>query len=98
MGVLPDKTKLQKSLAQLLRITDTELTKRLKEVGQELAFYFAINPELSKQFVTVLNSEQPQPNQLKTKSFTESSNPTNMEQVREMLLSHNVSDVLKKKL
>lgn len=98
VGVVPDKTKLQKSLAQLLRITDTELTKRLKEVGQELAFYFTINSELYKQFVTVLNSEQPQPNQLKTKSFSESSNPTNMEQVREMLLSHNVSDVLKKKL
>ncbi|MBW4634457.1 MAG: S8/S53 family peptidase [Iphinoe sp. HA4291-MV1] len=96
-GVVQDHTKLRSCLAELLSVTETELPKRLKEVGQELAFYFAVNPELYKQFAADLSSKQPQ-TQLEGKSLIESSKPSNLEQTREMLLSQGVSEVLKTKL
>ena len=67
-------------------------------MGQELAFYFAVNPELYKQFAVTLSSQKPDPTQSQTKSFVESSKPKNLKQVREMLLLQSVSEVLKKKL
>jgi serine protease len=98
VGVVRDDTKLQSSLAELLQTTETELPKRLKQMGQELAFYFAMNPELYKQFADTLRSEKPDMAQLQTRSFTEFSKPRVLQQVREMLLSQGVSEVLKKKL
>ncbi len=98
VGVDRDDTRLRASLAELLQIEETELPKRLKEVGQELAFYFAVNPELYKQFAVTLSSQKPDPTQSQTKSFVESSKPKNLKQVREMLLLQSVSEVLKKKL
>lgn len=79
---------IQTSLAQLLQVPETELPNRLKEVGQELAFCFATNPEFYNQFAASLQ----QPNQL----LPDTSN--NLELAREMLLNQNVSDVLKAKL
>ncbi|NMG07398.1 hypothetical protein [Brasilonema sp. UFV-L1] len=70
----------------------------MKEVGQELAFYFAVNPELYKQFAAALSSKQPPETQLQTKTLTESPKPRNLEQIREMLLSQGVSKVLQTKL
>jgi serine protease len=75
-------------LCQLLQVSETELPNRLKEVGQELAFCFATNPQLYNQFATSLQ----QPNQL----LPDTSN--NLELAREMLLKQNVSDVLKGKI
>ncbi len=83
-----DDAKLQACLAELLQIPETELPKRLKEVGQELAFNFAMNPELYNQFA---NSLHAQPNQLLPEK-------SNLDSAREILLKHNVSEVLKAKL
>ncbi|NEU74512.1 S8/S53 family peptidase [Hassallia byssoidea VB512170] len=90
-----DNTKLQASLAELLQTTETQLPQRLKEVGQELAFHITTNPKLYQQLAKTLSTEKSDPNQLKTKSLTESSN--NLDSVREILLQ-NVSEVLKTKL
>jgi hypothetical protein len=98
LGVVRSDTKLQSSLAELLQTTETELPKRLKEVGQELAFYLTINPELYKQFAATLSNKKPHSTQFKTESFTESSKPKNLEQVREKLLLQGVSEALKTKL
>jgi serine protease len=95
-GVIQDNTKLQACLAELLQTTETQLPQRLKEVGQELAFYFATNPELYQQLALAL-SEKSDSNQLETRSLTESSKSNNLDSVREILLQ-NVSEVLKTKL
>ena len=97
MQVVEDNNKLQASLAELLQTTETELPQRLKEVGQELAFYFATKPELYQQLAEALKSEKSDPNQLKTRTLTESSEPNNLDSVREILLQ-NVSEVFKTKL
>jgi serine protease len=88
VGAIRDNLSLQSRLAQLLQTTETELPKRLKEVGQELAFYLSANPELYKQFAASLRSE----------TEDESSKPINLELLRKMLLSQGVSEVLKTKL
>jgi serine protease len=97
MQVVEDNNKLQASLAELLQTTETQLPQRLKEVGQELAFSFATNPELYQQLAETLKSEKLDSNQLKTRTLTESSKPNNLDSVREILLQ-NVSEVLKTKL
>ncbi len=79
---------IQTSLAQLLQVPETELPNRLKEVGQELAFSLAMNPELYNQFAASLQ----QRNQLLPNTTN------NLELAREMLLNQDVSDVLKGKL
>lgn len=95
--VVEDNNKLQACLAELLQTVETQLPQRLKEVGQELAFYFATNPELYQQLAETLKSEKSDPNQLKTRTLTESSKPKNLDSVREILLQ-NVSEVFKTKL
>lgn len=56
--VSPDSanTRLRSKLAQLLRTSEAELPSRLKQVGQELAFHFAINPDLYNNFAAALSS------------------------------------------
>lgn len=49
-------SKLRSKLAQLLRTSEAELPVRLKQVGQELAFHFAINPDLYNSFAAALSS------------------------------------------
>ena len=95
--VAGDNNKLQACLAELLQTTQTQLPQRLKEVGQELAFYFTTNPKLYQQLALALSSQKSDPNQLKTKSLTESSKSNNLDSVREILLQ-NVSEVLMTKL
>ena len=46
---------LTRRLAALLRTTAAELPARLREVGQELAFHLATNPELYQQFAQMLS-------------------------------------------
>jgi len=67
-------------------------------VGQELAFYLTINPELYKQFAATLSSQKPHSTQFQTQAFTESSKPKNLDSLRETLLLHGVSEALKTKL
>lgn len=98
IGVVRDHTKLRASLAELLHTTETELPKRLKEVGQELAFHFTINPDLYKQFAATLSSQKPHSTQFQTEPLTESSKPKNLDLLREKLLLHGVSEALKTKL
>ncbi|MFH7026444.1 MAG: S8 family peptidase [Heteroscytonema crispum UTEX LB 1556] len=98
VGVVRDDAKLQSCLAKLLHTTESELPKRLKQVGQELAFYFATNPELYNQLAELLRSEKSNRNVLQTRSFAESSKPNNLESLRDNLLSQGVSEVLKNKL
>lgn len=98
LGVVRDDTKLRAGLAQLLQTTETELPRRLKEVGQELAFYFTINPELYKQFAATLSSQKPHSTQFQSQPLTESSKPKNLDFLREKLLLHGVSEALKTKL
>ena len=95
IGVAGDNNKLQASLAELLQTTETQLPQRLKEVGQELAFHITTNPKLYQQLAKILSTEKSDPNQLKTRSLTESSS-NNLDSVREILLQ-NVSEVLKTK-
>jgi subtilisin family serine protease len=96
IGVAGDNNKLQATLAELLQTTETQLPQRLKEVGQELAFHLTTNPKLYQQLAKTLSTEKSDPNQLKTRSLTESSS-NNLDSVREILLQ-NVSEVLKTKL
>jgi serine protease len=95
--VVEDNKKLQASLAELLQTTETQLPQRLKEVGQELAFYIATKKELYQQLAETIKSEKSDPNQLKTRTLTESSKPKNLDSVRKILLQ-NVSEVFKTKL
>ncbi|ARV62615.1 hypothetical protein BZZ01_31825 [Nostocales cyanobacterium HT-58-2] len=98
VAVSRDDSRLRSSLAELLQIPETELPKRLKEIGQELAFYFAVNPQLYQQFAEALRSKKAHSTLLPTESLPESSKPNNLEQTRQILLSQGVSEVLKTKL
>lgn len=53
-----DWSKLKSSLAELLQINENDLPTRLKQVGKELAFYFATDNDLYKQFASILNQQQ----------------------------------------
>jgi serine protease len=99
VGVVRDNPRLRTCLAELLQITETELPNRLQEVGEELAFHFATNPELYKQLAAAISSENEKPfaTESQTRSLIESSKPSNLEPMRKMLLSQGVSEVLKTK-
>lgn len=58
--ISPDSSnvRLRSKLAQLLRTSEAELPSRLKEVGQELAFHFAVNPDLYNSFAAALSSPE----------------------------------------
>ncbi|AFZ02099.1 S8 family peptidase [Calothrix sp. PCC 6303] len=51
-------SKLNSSLAQLLQTDENHLPEKLKQVGKELAFHFATNPELYQEFVSALQDEE----------------------------------------
>ncbi|MBD0263521.1 MAG: hypothetical protein ICV78_12585, partial [Tolypothrix sp. Co-bin9] len=95
--VAGDNNKLQACLAELLQTTESQLPRALKEDGQELAFYFTTNPKLYQQLALALSTEKSDPNQLKTRTLTESPKSNNLDSVREILLQ-NVSEVLMTKL
>ncbi|MBE9215942.1 S8/S53 family peptidase [Plectonema cf. radiosum LEGE 06105] len=89
---------LNLQLAQLLQTNQTELPKKLQEIGQELAFCFAVNPELYEQFTTCLSADEKQ--QPQTRQFqslrSQPSDSTNT--MREMLLKQGISETLNRKL
>ncbi len=88
---------LKKQLAELLGVTEAELPRRLKEVGQELALHIATNPDLYQKFASALQDESFH----LTDSGVEAQDlevVSNVEQIRNSLLSKNTSEVLKTRL
>jgi thermitase len=51
-------SQITSGLAQLLQCSEDNLAEQLKQIGKEVAFHFATNPELYQQFVTALDEEQ----------------------------------------
>jgi thermitase len=101
--IVRDRGLLNQNLAQLLQVGKTQLPQRLQEVGRELAFYLAVNPELYKQFATSLHHQPSFITQLFGKVFKLFSRKTallsiNRNPIRQMLLSQGVSETLSQKL
>lgn len=90
-----DNSILEYYLAQLLQTTPSELPKRLKEVGQELAFHFAADPELYNQLTQKVRTAQPGVPSFKAQQ-DELSNDVN--DLRARLSQGAVSVVLKNKI
>lgn len=94
----PDSSnaRLRSKLAQLLRVTEAELPSRLKEVGQELAFHFTVNPDLYNSFAAALSTPEPDPAARASSANAVSS--AEIEAIRNELLEKNASDALKMKI
>jgi thermitase len=91
---------LNSQLAQLLKTNETELPKKLKEVGQELSFCFAANRELYEKFAASLNQEKGDRQQPLSREFQSLAvQPSDSgKEMRDMLLNLGVSDNLNRKL
>lgn len=90
----PDNTMLKLSLAQLLQTTPNQLPNRLKEVGKELAFHFAADPQLYNQLTQTIQAPKPG-----VASFKTQQDPSNnLNNLRTRLLSQGTSEVLKNKI
>jgi thermitase len=91
---------LNSQLAQLLKTNETELPKKLKEVGQELSFCFAANGELYEKFAKSLNQEKGDRQQPLSREFQSLAvQPSDSgKEMRDMLLNLGVSDNLNRKL
>ncbi len=93
-----DINSLSSNLAELLQTSETELPKKLKEVGQELAFCFAANGELYEKFTASLNKDiQEQPQSREIKSLV-SQNADYKGEMRQMLCNLGISETLNHKL
>ncbi|MEL6462290.1 MAG: S8/S53 family peptidase [Cyanobacteria bacterium J06621_15] len=96
-----DINSLNSNLAELLKTGETELPKKLKEVGQELAFCFAANGELYDKFAASLNQDkknnqqQPQTRQFQTLT---TQNTDSQSEMRDMLINLGISETLNHKL
>nr|MDJ0797649.1 subtilisin-like serine protease [Calothrix sp. MO_167.B12] len=93
--VLPQAL-LNKHLAELLQTTEAELPQRLQEVEKELAFHFAVDPELYEQFAKSLHPHQPSLMRMLKGEATQPS--TTQNPIRERLLTQGVSERLNQKL
>ncbi|MEA5573589.1 S8 family peptidase [Calothrix sp. UHCC 0171] len=93
-----DYDKLNSNLCQILQVSETELPQQLQEVGQELAFYLATNPELYKQFAATLHSQKPASTQFKAVGNESLGKLNNMKSLHEILLKQGISEVLKTKI
>lgn len=91
-------TLLEKQLAQLLGVSETELSRRLKEVGQELAFHLATNPDVYKAFASARQKTETEKFDLKDREMSNALENVNMQGVREMLLDKETSQEFKKVL
>lgn len=87
---------LNGNLAELLQTISPELPKKLKEVGQELAFDFAAYPELYKQFAELLH--QNKPSSTVQKEGEEKQESDSKKFLRDMLMKQGISEVLLNKL
>lgn len=100
-----DISTLNSNLAELLQTSETELPKKLKEVGQELAFCFAANGELYDKFAASLSKDKDISDSLDnqrspTRQFQTltTQNADSKNEMRQMLLNLGVSETLNKKL
>jgi thermitase len=100
-----DISSLNSNLAQLLQTNERELPKKLKEVGQELAFYFAANGELYDKFAASLSKDKDISDSLDNQRSPSrqfqtltTQNTDSKNEMRQMLLNLGVSETLNKKL
>ena len=86
-------------LAELLKTSEVELPKKLKEVGQELSFCFAANPELYNKFTASLGKES-EDKQVSNRQFQTliGQSSDSQSDLREMLLKQGISETLNRKL
>jgi hypothetical protein len=78
---------LRSRLAQLLLTTEAELPARLAEVGQELAFHFAANPDLYNAFAATVSGSQ-------SSAFTADLPTAGVEEIRSELAGKGASNAL----
>ncbi|HEV2762168.1 MAG TPA: S8 family serine peptidase [Pyrinomonadaceae bacterium] len=83
-------------LASLLGVSEEELPARLNEVGQELAFHFASDPELFRQFAEGETGTRPRAATRGVRAATRSAEGGG--QIRAALLAKGTSAALKKRL
>ncbi|HET6889575.1 MAG TPA: S8 family serine peptidase [Pyrinomonadaceae bacterium] len=86
------------ALSELLQVTIDEVPARLKEVGQELAFNFAADPVLYKQFAEAVSQPKEEGLELPAAFAAESDAAANLATVRAELLAKPTSKALKQKL
>ncbi len=91
------ETELWSRLAELLNVTEEELTARLKEVGQELAFHLAADPVLYQQFANALSRKKRRPADSES-GFAALASVGDVAAVRARLLAKPTSKALKGKL
>lgn len=87
--------RLRPRLAELLGVGEEEVTARLREVGQELAFYFASDPALRRQFAETVAPKKPRRGRAAELAAAEADG---VGQVRAALLGRGTSSALKKRL
>jgi serine protease len=90
------EVKLRAGLAELLGVGEEEVSARLREVGQEIAFHFAADPALYRQFAAAVSGKKPRP----AGRAAELDAPAagGVGQVRAALLAKATSAALKKRL
>lgn len=100
-----DVNSLNLNLAELLQTSERELPKKLKEVGQELAFCFAANGELYDKFAASLTKDKDTSDSLDSQRSPSrqfqtltTQNADSKGEMRQMLLNLGVSETLNKKL
>jgi hypothetical protein len=79
----------------LLGVGEEEVTARLKEVGQELAFHFASDPELRRRFAEAVARTRPR---RKRAAELPAAEADGVGRVRAALLGKGTSSALKKRL
>jgi serine protease len=93
----PARRRLAAQLAALLHTTVEQLPARLREVGQELAFHLAVNPDLYKRFADALTGTAPAAGPAAAGGVAGVGNE-NRENVRKQLLSTDISEALRAKV
>lgn len=90
---------LKNQLAELLSTNAIELHRRLKRIGQELAFHLATNPDIYKEFGAGLSIRNNRLNEsiVESRRFRTLS-PPDMQTVAEKLLTQEISEVLRRNL
>jgi serine protease len=82
---------IEENLAKLLGSNKTDLPLRLKEVGQELAFNFATNPDLYNTFLDGITQQE-------TDGESDFLDSDNIQALREILMTKKISQELKQEL
>jgi len=94
-GHIAAADRLKPRLAELLGVGEEEVTARLNEVGQELAFYFASDPALRRQFAATVARKQARRSGAAERAAAQADG---IGRVRAALLGQGTSTALKKRL